>query len=696
MKINKINIIILPLIIFNWVILCAQKPDPTDYSRRKAKKFAENSARFGDYYTAIDFLEYYVEKKKKDMKALYDLAELYRLTRNYPKAREAYNKVNQKNADKYPLALFYASKMAMQMGDYRVASTGFKMFRKSYRDYNDSREFRKLAVINHIGCDSAYNKKERLLDLTTTHINTSINTPHVELSPIIIDEDKMVYASFRTDEIEYYKLDDPNYKPRVRQFYQARRNGFIWNYTGPWKEIVDIPDSDIGNGAFSPDKERFYFNKCYRNWQGKNICDLYVSRKRVDGKWTDPQRLPEPVNDPNYTSTQPTIGINTRRNSEVIYFVSDRPGGKGGLDIWMTEWNNRYREWREPKNLGSRINTVGDEMTPYYDMKTRSLYFSSDGYPGFGGLDIYKATGEVRKWVQPVNMEYPFNSSADDLYFTMDKKSGLGFYVSNRVGGNNIKHPTCCDDIWYFKWNDYIRVSVMGSVFNHPDNKYVKIINESFNVDYSVSSKKRYTSGIPITLYMHDPHTGQDYIVGKDTTMEDGKFIFENIDFGKEYSLVVNNYGTEDKILKFNTFESKDEDTIKLEEIGVHYIPNKPLKLSVYFDFASSDLTEEAKQELEEKVLKVMLAIPNAVIEISSHTDDIGEESYNLDLSQERADNLVQYLIARGIERDRLIAIGYGESQPIASNMTNEGRALNRRVEMRIVGSIKELNYINE
>jgi len=141
------------------------------------------------------------------------------------------------------------------------------------------------------------------------------------------------------------------------------------------------------------DGRKFYFTRCLKNWQGKVICSIYLTEKTRDG-WSKPEKLPLPVNDPNYTSTQPALGRTAQTNSEILYFVSDRPEGRGGLDIWYTIWNQKKKLFSKPKNAGSKINTAGDEMTPFYNLPTRTLYFSSTGLAGLGGYDIFSAFGE--------------------------------------------------------------------------------------------------------------------------------------------------------------------------------------------------------------------------------------------------------------------------------------------------------------
>ena len=147
---------------------------------------------------------------------------------------------------------------------------------------------------------------------------------------------------------------------------------------------------NVGNGAISPDGKRFYFTKCNQNFEGKMICRLFVSTKEKDS-WSTPKDLGNSVNSEEFTSTMPTVGVDSKKNQEVIYFVSDRKqSSKGGLDIWYTTYDAKKKIYKDPKNVGGTINTVGDEMTPSYDVENKTLYFSSDGLAGLGELDIYQ------------------------------------------------------------------------------------------------------------------------------------------------------------------------------------------------------------------------------------------------------------------------------------------------------------------
>ncbi|MCB0396763.1 MAG: PD40 domain-containing protein, partial [Flavobacteriales bacterium] len=424
----------------------------------RLKRFGQQAARMGDPYSAIDYFQRYLELKPGNSGITYLLAQQYLRARDYATALELFKTVYDADPDKYTLALFYYAQMLQMTGKHKEAEPLFNKFRKAYRDGPDSKKYTTLAKECAEGCKIAPSLIDSALEVEITHLDTSINKAHVEFSPISVAADQMIYASLKSDKILYVVIDSAENMP-VRKFYAAKKEGETWKSTGEFTGPFNQDKVNTGNGAFSPDGQRFYFTRCQPNEMDQVVCAIYISYLR-EGKWTSPEKLNDEINDPRYTSTQPTVGTDSRKGDEILYFVSDRPGGKGGLDIWYTTYNAKKNIFKEPKKAGSKINSVGDEMTPYFDMETRTLYFSSDGFPGLGGLDIFKSVGERTRWSEPQNVGYPINSVADDIYFTVGKTREEGFFVSNREGGVALKNPTCCDDIYSYRWLKYVHVAI--------------------------------------------------------------------------------------------------------------------------------------------------------------------------------------------------------------------------------------------
>ena len=673
-------------------LVSAQPENIDELGLNQLKRFGKSAARTGDIHTAIYFYEKYHDIRNNNMDINYILADLHRSARNYEKAKKLYREVFHQSGSKYPLAQFYYAQMLKSTGNYDEASEEFTDFRKNYRDKKDERYYRRFARIEIEGCDSAKKIIQNPLNVSVENINSSVNGPHIELSPIPVNDSTFIYASLRIDSLVYFNSEYEDSAIPVRQFYIAHKRGLDW-IGGEWmRGSVNIPGVETGNGVLSRDGNRFYFTRCAKNWQEKIICALYVSH-RINGIWQEPEKLPVEINDPNHTSTQPALGRTAKSNYEIIYFVSDRPEGRGGLDIWYTVWNSQKNVFSKVRNLGTRINTDGDEMTPFYDIPTHTLYFSSTGKPGTGGLDIYSAFGERRKWTNIRNIGYPLNSSYDDLYFTVSRSGEDGFFVSNRPGGNNFNDETCCDDIYYYRWNEYIRIVVTATIYPFEKDKYGRRQDLSdfdfMNPPDSVKPLK----DASIALYMEDKETKEYVFVENEITGEDGRFYF-NLVPEQDYQFKMEGFQYFKSELYLSTDDFNFSDTIEMPPIWVNVLTDKPVVLeNIYYEFNSAELTPKAKDVLDTTLLVMLKEAPEFIIEIGAHTDSIGDSEYNMQLSQNRANSVINYLISKGISPDRLVAKGYGAEFPIAPN-TNpdgtdnpEGRERNRRTEFRIIGT---------
>ena len=674
-------------------IAVAQNVDINNFTTRQLKKLGENSERVGDAASAIFFYENYRNVKKGNVKLNYRLANLYRETRRYEKAKELYGSFKGKSSKKYPLTKFYLGQMQKSTGEYSEAIESFTDFRRNIRNNNDLKPYNKLARLEISGCDSAKKILETPVKVTIDYINTEVNGPHMEFSPIPINDSTLVYAALKVDSLIYFSDDNFEESMPVRKFYIAKKEELDWIPDGEWNTPFNLEGVETGNGAFSKDGNRFYFTRCAKNWQNKTICAIYVSHK-VDNKWQEPIKLPEEINNTDYTSTQPTVAVSAKRGREIIYFVSDNPEGKGGLDIWYTIWDSRKNIYKKPSNLGNKINTAADEMTPYYDNFSRVLFFSSSGLPGIGGLDIFSAFGEMRKWYEIKNVGYPLNSSYDDLYCILTKNGESGFFTSNRPGGKSFTGDACCDDIYYFKWDEYIKPSVTGKIYPIPIDRFGRK-NKYANIDFyqPPDSIKPYQGAI-IALYMIDEKKDIEIFMDRDTTDVNGKYFFDLLP-NKDYKFEME--GSEyfkDKIqLSTDFFVSSD--TVEMPPIWVNVMTDAPIVLeNVYYEFNAYDLPEPSKRAIDTTLLLLLKEAPNFIIEISSHTDNVGGDKYNKDLSQKRAENVVKYLIEKGINEKRLIARGYGSEKPVAPNTNEdgsdnpEGRMKNRRTEFRVAGSL--------
>lgn len=648
---------------------------------RKIKGLAINSLRLGDTYQALTYYKEWVKRKSNNPKVSFQLAELYRETRDYRRAADSYKNAVRSSGEKFPMARYRLGEMQMHNGQYQSAQKNFKKFKRVASDMKD-KDLKKLTLAKIAGCDLGMAFMDSVNKAEVQHLDTTINKAHIEFSPIPIDSVTLIYGSLKSDIVEYYSIEDiDSANIPLRKLYLAKKKDGKWNSVGEYTDPIGVVQHHIGNGALSPDGNRFYFTQCRNNWQNRIICHLYYSVKE-NGNWGEPTKMNDEINLPNSTTTQPTIGRESKRNQEVIYFVSDRPGGKGGLDIWYTEYHARRKIFKTPKNVGAAVNTPGTEFTPYYDLTSHTLYFSSDGQPGIGGLDVFKIEGEKTKWEKDglTNLEKAINSPADDFDYVLNKDRQTGFLVSNREGGVALLNGTCCDDIYSFEYVEYVNVWLDGVVVE--------------------TEKDTCLDDVEISLYITDPVTKERYLadqlIGNPCT-----FSF-SLDPDKNYTIEAKKKGYFNDAVDVSTVGLTPADTLKAK-LSLALIPDKPIVLEgILYEFDSAELTPAAKESLDTGLYVILFENPQIIIELSSHTDAKGSDAYNLKLSQQRAESAVKHLIKKGVNKDRLVDKGYGESLPVIENTlpdgsdNPEGRKLNRRTEFKIIGELSEDEYLPE
>ena len=641
------------------------------------KKLGKNALLQNDPNSAITFFEAYLKTAKKDAEARYLLGVAYYGIRNYEKAQNNFLNAYKTNKKQAPEALYYHAQMLKSNGKYDSAKIQFQAFKKEYK--GKDKALKKQAGKEVSYCDSIAHIIAKENKIVITHLDASINKINTEASPVTLDANTLLFTSLRTDKKEVVSEDDTAMVLK-RKLYVAKRVEDKWEFEGEYGKVFNNAGENIGNISLSADGKRMYFTRCKLNYKEEMICAIYVSEKRGE-KWSEPVKLPKPVNSNKYSTTMPAVALDPVKGNDILYFVSNRKGGKGGLDIWYTVYDKKKKEYKVPKNAGSKINGPKNEISPFYDNETKSLYFSSDGWAGLGGYDVYKASGDGKRFTGIENVGMPVNSGADDIYYTISNNRSEGFLVSNRKGGNALKHSTCCDDIYQYKNLAYIPVLLKGN------------INDMLDPMASVKTAN-------IEIYVKDKKTNEKYLVKTVKSDSTGNYTAD-LEAGQEYYMVVkkNDFlGSSTEVSTMGIKEpytiEKDLHLIKKPKEAIH-IPN------IQYEFDRSNILESSKVSLDTTVLDLMLNNPELIIEIQSHTDNKGSDAYNLKLSQKRAESVVAYLISKGIAAKRLKAQGYGESKPIAPNQNADGsdnpdgRARNRRTDFKIIGVI-DAEIIND
>lgn len=666
--------------------------DTLDMRPGQLKSFGKNAAAIGDYSSASMYYENFMRLRPNNYKVAYKLADSYRLSKSYRYAQEAYIRAYTLQPKKNAAALFYYAEMLRVNGEYERADEYFAKFKKEYKG-KDKGQYLKMVKNNKNATEFASKTIANPVKISIERLDSTINTSHVESSPVFINDSTIVYGSLRTDKtFFYFNPEDSSSNEPNRKMYTASRNGDKWEYSGEMNGPFNKEDMHVSNGVYSGDGQHFYFTRCKRNNKNKVICAIYVSHFE-NGQWQEPVSLGDDVNDPAYTSTQPAVGIESAKNHEVIYFVSDREeGGKGGMDIWYTTYDAKEKMYKAPQNAGAKINTVNDEVTPYFDLATHTMYFSSNGWQTLGGLDIFKTTGELKKWSTPENLGYPINSNYDDLYYVLSKENKeTGLFVSNResVSATGNKIP-CCDDLFSFQWLDAVKLNLTGTIYEAPDSS----VKGSLTGKLPVRNAK-------LLLEYKAPEDTTYVTANTVATDENGKF---NIPLmpGKEYRLTAKREGYLSEVHDFNTNDKKKSENISIE-MSMKISPFDAIPLqNIYYDYAKATLTEAAKESIDTTLLLILQRNPDIVVELSSHTDWVGTDEANNILSQHRAESVVNYLISKGIDAKAMRPKGYGETRPIAPNQNEDGsdnpqgRQLNRRTEFKVIGKLRDNGTIRE
>jgi peptidoglycan-associated lipoprotein len=410
--------------------------------------------------------------------------------------------------------------------------------------------------------------------------------------------------------------------------------------------------AEMGVCCFSADGKTMYFTfSCPVN--GQDLGAKIFTSSRASGEWAEPQEV-KIFNDSTITIGHPSLCP----TGDTLYFVSDAPGGFGGKDIWMAELNGS--DWVNPQNLGPRINTSSDEMYPCAH-PDGSLYFASNGHPGYGGLDIFKAERDTlaeRVDSIPVawlvyNMGTPFNSNGDDFGITFAGNSQNGFFSSNRGQKKGF------DEIYSFVLPE-MEFAIEG------------IVNDNNNEPISEAKLRL---------------VGNEGTNSKLTVRRDGTYKVK-INKDAKYVVLATARGYLNQSATLNTYDLKDSKTY---EQNFTLAPiSKPVTMeNIFYEFGKWDLTPSSEAGLQQLV-KLLNDNPNITIELAAHTDYVGDDESNRILSEKRAESVVNYLIKSGIEQERLTPVGYGESKPVIVDA-----ALHKRYSFLPVGQELTEEYIN-
>ena len=661
--------------IIGFFHLDAQETAISDLKNSQLKQYFKSALRANDYYTQIDYLKELVKRDDEKLKYHFRLARAYDQSRDFQNALTEYSKAYYGDQDKYAVCLFHMARIMKTREQYKFAKLYLDKFEKENIGKNDGDKYKKLVKAELAGIEMATKADENDLETAETHLENEINHANIEFSPFIIDSNNFWFVAFISDSV-VFKVDneEPGAIPK-RKVYQAQKSEGEWKLKGEADIAINaLNDKNIGSFSQSEDGNRIYFTSCKPNWKNQIRCKLFMLRKDDAGTWSEPLELHEEINSNKYTNTHPSVGKSAKPDREIIYFVSDRPGGKGGLDIWYTRYRISKKRFDKPRNCGTKVNTMGEEMTPSFDNKSYKLYFSSTGWPSYGGLDVQYATGEGSRWNgKAKNAGIEVNSPVDDMYYQIFPNRKDAIVVSNREGSISLKHPHCCDDLFLLEWKNLIRHELTGTITNEETNKP--------------------EPGVEVRLIIKNDEENTEYLADKVITDENGNYkilLEENTDYRLVYhkEKFFNNADSTTTVNIKEPYNIEKNQTLKpIPDVEI-VIPN------ILYAFDDASLNAAAMQTLDTSIYLLLIENPSFIIEIGSHTDNKGSDDYNLSLSQRRAESVINYLQKKGIDKKRIQAKGYGETKPVAANMNTDGtdnpagRAKNRRTSFRVVGQI--------
>lgn len=507
------------------------------------------------------------------------------------------------------------------------------------------------------------------------NVGPEINTEYPEYGPVISTDESVMMFTSRRPSTTGGKLD-PGLQEYMEDIYISEKKDGKWT---PAKNIGEPINTDEHDAtvAVSPDGQKMMI---YRNDKGDgNLLECELEGE----EWSKPKELHKNVNTKAHESS-----ACYSYDGKTLYFVSTREDGLGGRDIWKSQWNPDKERWSDPVNLGPTINTKYNEESVLIHPDGVTMYFSSEGHGNIGGYDIFKTTLENGKWTKPKNLGYPINSPDNDVFFVISGSGRHGYYSSFKRGGEGEK------DIYKITFlgpakppvlsaEDNLIASITAPVSEEVIEKSLDLVTKRITIMKGTVKEIGTLKPVGAEIELIDVEENET-LAKFESNEKSGKYLV-SLPAGKNYGIAVKAEG-----YLFHSENVNVPDTAAYSEIRKN-IELQPLEVgssvilkNIFFDYDKATLRDESINELN-RLTELLVDNPSIKIEISGHTDHVGSDAYNERLSQDRAQSVVQYLIDQDISKDRLVAKGYGESKPIATNETEEGRQLNRRTEFKIL-----------
>jgi outer membrane protein OmpA-like peptidoglycan-associated protein/Tol biopolymer transport system component len=638
---NVVRVLMLICICIIPAELDAQR-DPGTKSKKAIEDYNNGLRQYSlhNYTVAERYFLSAIEEDPLFMDPHLVLAEVYEDLNQPLDAIGIYRKGLSLNNDFYPYGFVRLGNLELSEGMYEEARLSYEQFLNLQdKDPNHIDKARE----GLLRCNFAINALKNPVDFNPVNLGPSVNTAGDEYWPSIsADEQTLVITRLvKSEELPGKVQED---------FYISKWQDDGWEVMKSAGSPLNTSDNE-GAQTLSGDGRYMVFTACNRK-DGLGRCDLYFTVKEGD-KWSTPRNIGSPVNT-KYRETQPSLSSDGR----TLFFSSDRPGGTGLHDIWVST-RNENDQWLPPENLGNTVNTRGIEMSPFIHPDNRSLYFSSDGHLGLGGYDLFVARKDsLGKWQNAVNLGYPINTHRDEIGLVVNSRGDKAYYASdvNKANGK---------DIYIFNLPVQSRPGIVnymkGKVFDASSLQVLKAQFELIDLENGNTIYQSYSDSLTGEFLVSIP-TQSNYMLN--ASRKGYLFYSENFALRGIY----------------------DADKPFLKDV-----PLQPLEVgksiilkNVFYEVDSFALKTESEAELN-KVVKFLQQNPHIRIEISGHTDNTGNPDYNQLLSENRAKTAASYLVAASIRSERIVSKGYGMNTPVATNDTEAGRALNRRTELKII-----------
>ncbi|SMC96500.1 OmpA family protein [Pedobacter africanus] len=622
---QKITLILFLLFLMPAVVAQTSSVKKAQGSFDKAQEYLKSN----DFEQAAALLEEAVKADPSFQFAFIQLADLSRRLKRYERAKASYMSAIALGGNPDPRMYYGFAEVGINTGDYTSALKNITYFIQNYKGTDP--DFLNRAKKYQKDCEFAIEALKKPVNYDPVNMGPEINSVYRDYFPSVTADGAQLIFSRNINGNE--------------DFFISRMKDNAWGKPVPLSEKINTTKYNEGAQSISPDGMYLFFTGCNRP-DGLGRCDIYLSHK--EGKdWGAPFNLGAPINTI-YWESQPAISP----DGSTLYFVSNRPGGLGGYDIWKSSLKaDGY--WSQPENLGPEINTPYDEHTPFLHPDGKTLYFSSDGWPGMGNKDIFLSRlDEQGKWTIPENLGYPINTFNEETGLIVTPDGNHALFSSNLKGGLGDM------DIYQFKMPDAKKPQPITYVKGIVTDKESKAFLEAHVQVVNLKTRKM--------VY-------QDY-----TSAATGEFLAV-MPLGENYAFNV----TADGYLFYSENYQLDSAYISrpfLVAVGLEKLVNgKNMVLkNIFFNTNEYQLLPASVTEL---TTLAQLLTNNATlhIEVQGHTDNVGNNLQNEKLSLQRARSVYDYLIANKIAPERLTFKGYGETKPVVSNDTEAGRKQNRR-----------------